>query len=139
MTGIFVTALFLASGCTSRLADDGLDGETAAKLATPSDSKSIRPEKSPKDDLGIEHDDFAQAAAGLDKSTIVDADELLTRNNRTQHRYHRVEANDTLSKICIASGCELADLLRLNGLKQDDVIRPGQLIYLPRRPSSLAR
>jgi LysM repeat protein len=130
---IFVAGLLVTAGCTGRSSDEGTDGRAAVKQATPTASGSLRSQRSATNgkDSGIDRDEFAQAAAGLDESTIVDADKLLTRMHRPQYRYHRVKAHDTLSKICDSNGCKLSDLLKLNGIGQDEVLRPGQLIYLP--------
>jgi LysM domain len=46
-------------------------------------------------------------------------------------RYHTVERGDTLTAIARRYGTTVGVLIEANGLDQDAVIRPGQLIYIP--------
>lgn len=78
-----------------------------------------------------QNNENTESASGQNQS---DQDELPTQANRSGTGKYTIRSGDTLSSISVAyygNAQKVKEICKLNDLKEDDIIYPGQVILLP--------
>lgn len=72
-----------------------------------------------------------ESRLGIKPAPEIQAPVETTSTENTGTRWYEVQAGDTPERIARTQGCTVPVLLRTNGLKPNDLIRPGQKLKLP--------